>query len=249
MRRCRSLKLLALALGAASALAACGGGDTTVAVSGVPRAEASPLAIPEILERDADERFTTLLACVELTGLGTALSEPGPLTLFAPTNAAFRQAGVSCEEGSSPDPEEVQQLTRTLLQHVTDVDVRFNPPDGYDPADPPRGMVLVGKSVERVESLLDDAPETGLLLSGGNDEVSSVPPGTAPGDDEDVADPPVAQGTNPIVRRAGINSPIIPIIQADVPAPNGLIQVIDNLILPPEAAPEPPPTSAPSPFG
>lgn len=203
-------------------MAACGGGDTTVALSGVPRPELSPAAIPAVLEGDPAGRFTTLLDCVALANVSAALIDPGPLTLFAPTDAAFAAAGVTCDPDSDLSAEEVQELARILQQHVTDNDIRFEPPEDYDPAAPPRGLELVVAGTSTVDSLLLDAPGTALVIQG---------------------------GPSPTVARAGAPSTATAIVETDLVAPNGLIQVIDDLILPPPAADVPPPTSAPAPFG
>ncbi|MDG1491945.1 MAG: fasciclin domain-containing protein, partial [Planctomycetota bacterium] len=61
--------------------------------------------------------FTTLVAAVEAAGLVDALSGEGPLTVFAPTDAAFAALGEDTlkellTERGRP------QLTRILLHHV-----------------------------------------------------------------------------------------------------------------------------------
>lgn len=65
----------------------------------------------------ANEDFSTLVAAVTAAGLGDALSGDGPLTVFAPTNAAFE----ALPEGTLEElllPENIDQLTEILMYHV-----------------------------------------------------------------------------------------------------------------------------------
>jgi uncharacterized surface protein with fasciclin (FAS1) repeats len=48
----------------------------------------------------ADPDFSTLVEVLRAAGYGTDLTQPGPLTVFAPTNAAFETL----------DPDELEQL-------------------------------------------------------------------------------------------------------------------------------------------
>jgi len=64
-----------------------------------------------------DDRFSTLVAAVTAAGLGDALSGDGPLTVFAPTNAAFD----ALPEGTVESlllPENIETLTDILKYHV-----------------------------------------------------------------------------------------------------------------------------------
>jgi uncharacterized surface protein with fasciclin (FAS1) repeats len=66
---------------------------------------------------NADGGFTTLIAAVDAAGLRTALDGPGPITLFAPTDAAF----AALPPGTVTNllkPENKAQLTRILTHHV-----------------------------------------------------------------------------------------------------------------------------------
>jgi len=49
-------------------------------------------SVLEVLENDADGRFTTLLAAIDAAGLREALEGEGPFTVLAPTNDAFTAA-------------------------------------------------------------------------------------------------------------------------------------------------------------
>ncbi len=72
-----------------------------------------PTASPNIVEvADAVGDFTTLLSAATATGLDAALSGDGPLTVFAPTDAAFTALGVDL----SPVSGDV--IANILLHHV-----------------------------------------------------------------------------------------------------------------------------------
>ena len=98
--RTLSLAALAVALFAPAAVAQDVPSDTT----------AGP-TIVDLLA--ADGRFSTLLDAVEAAGLAETLAEPGPYTVFAPTDSAF----AALPEGTlaALSPEELQNV---LLQHV-----------------------------------------------------------------------------------------------------------------------------------
>lgn len=218
MRRPRPLNTAALVLCAATVAAACSGSHHTVALSGDPRAELSPVSIPTFLERDAEQRFTTLLSCVTLAGADAEVTGTGPLTLFAPTNDAFEDAGITCEEDAELGPDQQEQLLRTVQQHVVDYDVRFEPPEDYDPQKPPRLLELVERELT-LDSVLKDTPGTALVV-----------------------------GTDKTVRTVADRSKAAKIIDADLQAPNGIVQVIDTVLVPPAKAPLPPTTAPPQPF-
>ena len=211
--------MTALVLCLTSGAMACGGVSPTVNVSGDPKAEAAFANIAEVLAADKDGRFTTLLACAELTGAGAAITGTGPVTLFAPTNAAFAKAGVSCSKDSKLSDTQSAALLRTLAQHVTDVDVRFSPPANYDAKKPPRGLELVTSKPVTVDSILLDAPGTALVV--------------APDKSVSTVDAPAKKAK---------------VIEADVQAPNGMIQVIDAVLMPPSKPAYPPTTVPPKPF-
>jgi uncharacterized surface protein with fasciclin (FAS1) repeats len=67
----------------------------------------------------SDEQFSTLVAAVTEAGLAETLSERGPFTVFAPTNAAFEAAfealGITAEDLLADQ----ELLTDILLYHVS----------------------------------------------------------------------------------------------------------------------------------
>jgi uncharacterized surface protein with fasciclin (FAS1) repeats len=64
----------------------------------------------------ADGRFTTLVAAVTAAKLGDTLSGPGPFTVFAPTDDAFKKLPPGTVETLLKDPE--GKLKQILLYHV-----------------------------------------------------------------------------------------------------------------------------------
>lgn len=77
-----------------------------------------PPAQPNIVELAAKGgQFGTLVAAVKAAGLVDALSGPGPLTVFAPTDAAFEKLGKK-KIASLLDPKNRDQLIAILKYHV-----------------------------------------------------------------------------------------------------------------------------------
>ncbi|MEO0651428.1 MAG: fasciclin domain-containing protein, partial [Planctomycetota bacterium] len=64
-----------------------------------------------------DPQFSTLVTAVQTAGLVDALKGPGPLTVFAPTNAAFDKLPTAELDALLADP---GALTQVLLYHVVD---------------------------------------------------------------------------------------------------------------------------------
>jgi uncharacterized surface protein with fasciclin (FAS1) repeats len=64
-----------------------------------------------------DGRFTTLVAAVKAAGLVNALKGEGPLTVFAPTDDAFKKLPSGTVE-SLLKPESLAKLKDILLYHV-----------------------------------------------------------------------------------------------------------------------------------
>jgi uncharacterized surface protein with fasciclin (FAS1) repeats len=66
--------------------------------------------------------FNTLVAAVQAAGLVDALKQPGPYTVFAPTDAAFAKLPAGTVE-SLLKPENKDRLTAILLYHVVPSEV------------------------------------------------------------------------------------------------------------------------------
>jgi uncharacterized surface protein with fasciclin (FAS1) repeats len=106
----RKPAILASAAVAASALAFAG---VAGASSSAPQA---PKADKNIVQTAVGaKQFTTLVALVKKAGLVSALSGKGPLTVFAPTDAAFAKVPKATLDALGKDPE---ALKAVLLYHV-----------------------------------------------------------------------------------------------------------------------------------
>ena len=88
----------------------------TVNVTATPTAAPPMKTIVETAV--ADGRFTTLVAAVQAAKLDGALSGPGPFTVFAPTDDAFKNLPPGTVESLLKQPE--GQLKQILLYHVVD---------------------------------------------------------------------------------------------------------------------------------
>lgn len=123
------------------------------------------------------EDFSTLVAAVTAAGLADALSGEGPLTVFAPTNAAF----AALPEGTLDSlllPENVDQLKDILLYHVVEANAHSS-----------------GLTSGDVETLNGDS-------------------------------------VNVAVSDAGVTVNGASVVAADIIASNGIIHVIDSVLLP-----------------
>jgi uncharacterized surface protein with fasciclin (FAS1) repeats len=110
--------IIAMAAASVLLLSACGSdgstSDTTVAAAD----EQMSTEVGNIVAvAQGNENFSTLVAAVTAAGLGEALSGEGPLTVFAPTNAAFEAlpAGL-LDKLLLPENKEV--LAQILKYHV-----------------------------------------------------------------------------------------------------------------------------------
>lgn len=123
-------RTIAIALGAAllggAALAGCGGPEeAATAGAAAERAPAKPASnIPPLDPNNIvslaqkSEDHTTLVAAIQAANYVTAVAASGPLTVFAPTNAAFE----ALPEGTLEkllQPENADQLREILKYHVT----------------------------------------------------------------------------------------------------------------------------------
>lgn len=160
------------AVSAVALMSACGGGDDPP----------PPKNIVETAQSDA--RFSILVEAVTAADLGAALSAPGPLTVFAPTNDAFAallaELGVSKSQLLANKP----LLTAVLQYHVLGAQAR-------------RADIVPGKPITPLAGGIFkiDANGTALTITDGRNRTSNI---TA----------------------------------TDLIASNGVIHVIDKVILP-----------------
>jgi transforming growth factor-beta-induced protein len=143
-----------------------------------------PPATPPAAQKDivevavADGRFTTLAAALTAAGLVDALKGPGPFTVFAPTDDAFKKLPEGTVEGLLKD---IPALTKILLYHVAP------------------GKVIAGDVIRlRALGTLADVPVSFKVSEG------KVMVGEAQ------------------------------VILTDIVASNGVIHVIDTVLLPPQ---------------
>jgi transforming growth factor-beta-induced protein len=87
---------------------------TTIEITAAPTTQAGMMNIVETAT--ADGRFTTLVAALNATHLDGNLSGPGPFTVFAPTDNAFKKLPVGTVDSLLKDPR--GQLKQILLYHI-----------------------------------------------------------------------------------------------------------------------------------
>ena len=99
----------------------------------------------------ASGQFTLLLKAVDATGLTPVLSSPGPLTVFAPTDAAFAAVMPADQlDAAAKDQAKLAQLQALLTYHV--VNAKLPPIKGH--AQTALQSVATGKKVT-VDGLAD----------------------------------------------------------------------------------------------
>ncbi len=107
----------ALAASAAAVLAACGGGDDPVVPPGNGTAPPPPSKnIVQLAQATPD--LSILVEAVVAAGLVDALSAPGPLTVFAPNNAAFAALLTELKTDKAALLANKPLLTKVLTYHV-----------------------------------------------------------------------------------------------------------------------------------
>ncbi|MGG6294074.1 fasciclin domain-containing protein [Leptolyngbya sp. AN02str] len=136
----KRLFLGVMGVGAATILAACAEPDTTATDSTAPGATAEspagtyeePVAgapatdaagtetIDQVVAND--DSFSTLEAAIQAAGAQDMLSQPGPYTVFAPTNEAFEALPPETLDALL-QPENQEQLRQILAYHVVSGEV------------------------------------------------------------------------------------------------------------------------------
>jgi uncharacterized surface protein with fasciclin (FAS1) repeats len=113
--------VIALGFGLITAilLSACAPAASKPAAPATAPAAAAAAAAPGNIVAVAagNPNFTTLVAAVKAAGLVEALSVPGPITVFAPTNDAFAKLPAGTVEGLLK-PENKAKLVAILTYHV-----------------------------------------------------------------------------------------------------------------------------------
>ena len=114
--------IIAIAAASVLLLSACGSdgstADTTVAAADSTEMANTEVEVGNIVEvAQGNPEFSTLVTAVTAAGLGEALSGAGPLTVFAPTNAAFEALPAGLLQKLLL-PENKETLTKILTYHV-----------------------------------------------------------------------------------------------------------------------------------
>ncbi len=141
-----------LALSAVTLMAACGGSD-----------DDHPEPVNIVQTAQADPQFSILVEAVTAADLAATLSEPGPFTVFAPTNDAF--AALLTELGITKEQllADTALLTTVLTYHVL-------------PAQVQRADIPLGKAITTVQGSIVkvDAAGEGLVITDGRNRVSGI---------------------------------------------------------------------------
>jgi uncharacterized surface protein with fasciclin (FAS1) repeats len=178
------LKLAAVAASLALGTAAIAAGEPIV--GGAPMYPTKTIAENAVNSKD----HTTLIAAVSAAGLVDALKGPGPLTVFAPTNAAFAKLPAGTVE-TLLKPENKATLTSVLTYHVVP------------------GKVTAADLVKKIQA------------GGGKAELKTLQGETLTaslmGDTVMLTD-----------QKGGMSH----VTQADVMQSNGVIHVVDSVVLP-----------------
>lgn len=124
-----------------------------------------------------DPNFSTLLAAVQAAGLTQTLAQPGPYTVFAPTNAAFAKVPADQLTALLNNPE---QLRAVLLYHVVP------------------GRVTAAQVTRLTSARTAQGADLSVSASGGTVRINDAT-----------------------------------VTRADIRASNGIIHVIDTVLLPP----------------
>jgi uncharacterized surface protein with fasciclin (FAS1) repeats len=134
IRKSRGLFVVAASFGLMTTIAACANPDTASTTTGTESPSAiteSPSVNPTVGSSPSttntlgtvsdvlagNSSFSTLLAAVQAAGLQQTLSEPGPVTVFAPTDQAFAALPAGTVDKLLL-PENKEQLRKILSYHV-----------------------------------------------------------------------------------------------------------------------------------
>jgi uncharacterized surface protein with fasciclin (FAS1) repeats len=177
--------MAAAAVAALSLVAACQPApkeEAAAPVAAEPAPPPAPVLVNVVETAVANGSFTTLVAAVTAAGLGEALSAPGPITVFAPNDEAFKKVDAKTLEGLLK-PESKDTLAAILKYHVIS------------------GKVMA-KDIDATK-----ATEV-ATLEGKNVKIE--------------------------VKDGAVHVGAAKVIAADVEASNGVIHVIDTVLMPPK---------------
>ncbi|HYZ33327.1 MAG TPA: fasciclin domain-containing protein [Crenalkalicoccus sp.] len=169
----------------------------------------------------ADGRFTQFITMVQQAGLTERLRGPGPMTVFAPTDQAFTLAPAARLA-------EITQESSTGSGGGQSGGGGVVPSTGQDPVRL-RGFVQYYIVPGRALTLAS--------LTGGQQQLSTengqpLLVSAAPGQPVTVANPAPGAGTGGVGAAGLVVTPAAPVVQADVPATNGIIHVLGGVLFP-----------------
>ena len=111
-------------------------------------------------------QFKTLAAALDAAGLVSALKEPGPFTVFAPTDEAFAKLPAGTVENLLK-PENKQQLIDILTYHVVPGKVMAADVAGLDEAKTLNGK-MIDVEIEGSAVKINDAAVTATDIAASN---------------------------------------------------------------------------------
>ncbi|SDR62558.1 Uncaracterized surface protein containing fasciclin (FAS1) repeats [Rhizobiales bacterium GAS113] len=140
--------------------------ETTVTVGGAPMYPSKNIVENAVNSKD----HTTLVAAVKAAGLVDTLASPGPFTVFAPTNEAFKKLPAGTVE-TLVKPESKQTLTKILTYHV--VAGKLSAQDLADKVDQGGGKAMI-KTVEGDTLTVMRKGKSRLTLTDDKGDVASI---------------------------------------------------------------------------
>ena len=177
--------------------------STEPSVSSAPSVSNAPSANTIANIACSTPDFSTLCALVVAAGLDDDLSGPGPFTVFAPTNAAFDALLAALGITLPPD---LDDLDPALLATITDILLYH---------------VVIGSVILKMELKCDGHVDT--ARDPANGDVDSQTQCLFVGNDE-ISFFQIGDGTLPLLPPQ--------IVGFDIMATNGVIHVVNNVILP-----------------
>jgi uncharacterized surface protein with fasciclin (FAS1) repeats len=210
MRVARNRGLVGLSVLLILVAGACQGGFRgAVPYTGLPKPSNVPKSITDVLSNDPQKRFTTLLDLVSAARLSDTINGTGPLTLFAPTNDAIRKGYTDAQLQALK--QDVSGLTTMVKSHLVNKDVVFSQPAWVKP------VTNNGTTVLKVDGKvsLEDA---GMIIVSSDTALVTL------------AGTRVTVSPDKSITKVAGSTQKVHISQADVQAPNGWIQVIDDVL-------------------
>jgi uncharacterized surface protein with fasciclin (FAS1) repeats len=147
---------------------------TTTTEATTSNTKTQPQSAQTVLQlAEGNKEFSTLATAIKAAGLEKTLSSNGPLTVFAPTNAAFEKLGKE-KLDNLLKPENKEKLTQILTYHV----VPQNLPAASASAQPTSLPTAEGQSLMLKQQgsnlMVQDAKSIGSSIQGSNGSVIAI---------------------------------------------------------------------------